>query len=74
MWTDDDEEVILYPHEDALLIRANVTSREFNRILVDRGSSADILFKSTLEEMRIADLKLRHTNTYLKGFGVKWGL
>ena len=28
-----------------------------------------MLFKSTLEEMRIADLRLEHTNTSLKGFG-----
>ena len=67
MWTDDDEEGILYPHKDALVIRANVACKEFNRILVDGGSSVDILFKSTLEEMGIADLKLEHTNTSLKG-------
>ncbi|XP_024033455.1 uncharacterized protein LOC112095582 [Citrus clementina] len=38
----------------------------------DRGrywSSVDVLFKSTLEEMGIADQKLEHTNTSLKGFG-----
>lgn len=51
------------------MIRANVASIEFNRILIDMGSSVDILFKLTLEEMGIADLKLEHTNTYLKGFG-----
>lgn len=45
MWTDDDEEGILYPHKDALVIKANVARREFNRILVDTGSSVDILFK-----------------------------
>ena len=28
-----------------------------------------MLFKSTLEEMRITDLRLEHTNTSLKGFG-----
>ena len=27
------------------------------------------MFKSTLEEMGIADLRLEHTNTSLKGFG-----
>lgn len=29
----------------------------------------DVLFKSTLNEMGIADLRLEHTNTSLKGFG-----
>ncbi|XP_024039560.1 uncharacterized protein LOC112098160 [Citrus clementina] len=69
MWTDEDEEGILYPHEDALVIKATVASRKFDRILVDTGSSVDVLFKSTVEKMGIADLRLEHTNTSLKGFG-----
>ena len=69
MWTDDDEECVLYPHEDALMIKAMVAGKEFRRILVDTGSSVDILFKSTLDEMGIANLKLERTNTSLKGFG-----
>ncbi|KAH9802528.1 hypothetical protein KPL71_001423 [Citrus sinensis] len=69
MWTYEDEEGILYPHEDALVIKATTTSKKFDRILVDTGSSVDVLFKSTLEEMGIADLRLEHTNTSLKGFG-----
>ena len=68
MWTDEDEEGILYPHEDALVIKATVASKKFDRILVDTGSSVDVLFKSTLGEMGIADLKLEYTNTSLKGF------
>ncbi|KAH9684964.1 Ribonuclease H [Citrus sinensis] len=42
--------------QDALVIQATVASKKFDRILVDTGSSVDVLFKSTLEEMRIADL------------------
>lgn len=30
MWTDNDEEGVLYPYEDALVIKANVASKEFN--------------------------------------------
>ncbi|XP_052299551.1 uncharacterized protein LOC127903038 [Citrus sinensis] len=69
MWTDEDEEGILYPHEDALVIKASVASTELRRILVDTGSSVDILFKSALDDMGISDLKLERTNTSLKGFG-----
>ena len=69
MWTDEDEEGILYPHEDALVIKATIASKKFDRILVDTRSSVDVLFKSTLEEMGIADLKLEYTNTSVKGFG-----
>ncbi|XP_024035493.1 uncharacterized protein LOC127899252 [Citrus sinensis] len=69
MWTENDEEGILYPHEDALVIKALVASTELRRILVDTGSSVDILFKSALDDMGISDLKLERTNTSLKGFG-----
>ena len=66
MWTDDDEKGVLYPHEDALVIKATVVGKEFRRILVDTCSSVDILFKSTLDEMGIVDLKFERTNTSLK--------
>ena len=69
MWTDEDEEIILYPHEDALVIKVIAASKKFDRVLVDMGSSVDFLFKSTLEEIGIADLRLEHTSTFLKGFG-----
>ncbi|KAH9714403.1 hypothetical protein KPL71_020650 [Citrus sinensis] len=69
MWMEDDEEGILYPHEDELVIKALVASTELRRILVDTGSSIDILFKSALDDMGISDLKLERTNTSLKGFG-----
>ncbi|KAH9653209.1 hypothetical protein KPL70_027331 [Citrus sinensis] len=65
----DDEEGILYLHEDALVIKAMVAAIELRRILVDTGSSVDILFKSALDDMGISDLKLERTNTSLKGFG-----
>lgn len=69
MWTDDDEEGILYPHEDALVIKAMMAGTELRRILVDTGSSVDIMFKSALDDMGISDLTLEWTNTSLKGFG-----
>ena len=69
MWTDEDEEGILYPHKDALVIKVTAASKKFDQVLVDTGSSVDVLFKSTLEEMGIADLRLEHTNTSLKRFG-----
>ena len=68
MWTNENEEGVLYPYVDALVIKATAASKRFDRILVDTGSSVDILFKSTLEEMGIANLKLEHTNTSLNGF------
>lgn len=50
------------------MIKANVMSRESNKILIDSGSSVEIFFKSTMDEIRIIDLKLEHINTSLKVF------
>lgn len=56
-------------HEDALVIKATIASKKFDRILVDTGSSVDVLFKSTLDEIKIVDMRMEHTSTSLKGFG-----
>lgn len=45
IWTDDEEEGVLYLYEDALVISANFVGKKFERILVDIGSSIDVLFK-----------------------------
>lgn len=68
MWTDDDEEGILYPHKDVLVISVDVASKRFNRILIDTRNSVDVMFKSTLDNVGIAGLRLESTNTSLKGF------
>lgn len=56
IWMDDDEEGVLYSHEDAPVIKVRVAGKEFQRILVDTSSLVDILFK--------------HTNTSLKDLEV----
>lgn len=65
----EDEDGVLYSYEDALVIKATVASKKFDRILVDIGSSVDVLFKTTLDEMGITDLRIEHTSTSLKRFG-----
>lgn len=60
---------MLFLDEIMLVIEATIASKKFDQILVDTGSSIDVLFKSTMEEMRITYLRIEHTNTSLKGFG-----
>lgn len=69
MWTDNDEEGVLYLHKYALVISVVVASKKFEHILVDMGSSVDVLFKSTFDEIGITSLKLKNTSTSLKGCG-----
>lgn len=59
---------MLYLHEDALTITVNIESKRLNMILADSRSSIDILFKSTLDEIEIVDLRMEHINIFLKGF------
>lgn len=58
----------MYPHKDSLVISVDVASKRFNRILVDTRSSVDVMFKSTLDNVGIAGLRLESTNTSMKGF------
>ena len=42
-----------YPHIDAMVIETNLASWAVTRILVDIGSSTDILFASTFDNIRL---------------------
>jgi hypothetical protein len=48
-----DEEGVFYPHDDALVVTMMIGNYNIHRILVDNGSSADILFLPAFEKMKI---------------------
>lgn len=56
------------PHDDALVLTLNVSNCEVGRILVDNGSSADVLFLSTLKEMELSESDIETSTTILTGF------
>ena len=60
-----------HPHDDPLVIRAVVANKTIHRVLVDNGSSADIIFASSLDKMGIGREKLEPVNTHLRGFSGK---
>ena len=66
---DEDEEAVTHPHEDALVVKVVLAGQELNRAFVDGGSSVDILFKQTLDDLQIGDLRLDPVRTSLKRFG-----
>ena len=53
---EEDINLISYPHTDALVIEANIQGWRIGKILVDIGSSADIIFSDTSEYMRRSEL------------------
>jgi len=60
-----------YPNTDAMVIETNLAGWVVTRILVDTGSSADILFASTFDNMKLDRNLLRPAGCPLYGFGGK---
>ena len=67
-FSDSDLERFQYPHDDPLVIRALVVNKTVHRVLVDNGSSADIIFASVFDKMGIRREKLEPVSTHLRGF------
>ena len=67
-FSDSDLEGCQHPHDDPLVIRAVVANKTVHRVLIDNGSSADIIFASAFDKMGIGREKLESINTHLRGF------
>ena len=57
-----------HPLDDPLVIKAVVANKTIHRVLVDNGSSADIIFASAFDKMGIGREKLEPVNACLCGF------
>ncbi|GFS38726.1 hypothetical protein Acr_00g0059080 [Actinidia rufa] len=68
-FSSDDLRGLHLPHDDALVVSAVIANFNVQRILIDSGSSADILFVSAFEKMKIGLDKLHPFHTPLIGFG-----
>ena len=67
-FSDSDLEGCQHPHDDPLVVREIVANKIVHRVLVDNGSSADIIFASAFDKMSIGREKLGPVNTHLQGF------
>ena len=67
-FSDSDLEGCQHPHDDPLVVRAIMANKTVHRVLVDNGSSADIIFASAFDKMGIGREKLEPVNTHLRGF------
>ena len=68
-FTDEDVERIHHPHDDAIVITLLIADYTTRRVLVDNGSSADILYYPAFQQMRLGRDQLRPVNSPLVGFG-----
>ena len=57
-----------HPHDDPLVIRVIVANKIVHRVLIDNGSSADIIFASAFDKMGIGKEKLELMSAHLLGF------
>ena len=67
-FSNSDQEGCQHPHDDPLVIRAVVANKTIHWILVDNGSSTNIIFASAFDKMGIGRERLEPVNTYLRGF------
>ena len=67
-FSDSDLEGCQHPCGDPLVVRTIVANKTVHRVLVDNGSSAEIIFASAFDKMGIGREKLEPVNTHLRGF------
>ena len=67
-FSDSDMEGCQHPHDDPLVIRAVIANKTVHRVLVDNGSSSEIIFVLAFDKMGIGREKLEPVNALLRGF------
>ncbi|XP_022157426.1 uncharacterized protein LOC111024127 [Momordica charantia] len=68
-FSEDQVTHLLHPHNDALVIILKIAHAKVHRILVDGGSSADIIFLAAYKAMSLGDKGLKSSPTLLVRFG-----
>ena len=66
--SEDDARRLHHPHDDALVVSVRVGDYDVHRMLVDNGSSANILYYPAFQQMGINRARLTPTNAPLVGF------
>ena len=66
---EEDARRLHHLHDDVLVVSIRVEDYSMYRVLVDNGSSADILLYSAFQQMRVDKERLVPTNALLVGFG-----
>ena len=67
-FSDSDMEGYQHPHDNPLVIKVVVANKTIHRVLVDNGSSADIIFTLAFNKISIGREKVEPFNAYLRGF------
>ena len=68
-FSEEDAKHLYHPHDSALVVSVRVGDYIVHRVLVDNGSSANILYYPAFQQMGIDRARLIPTNALLVGFG-----
>ena len=68
-FSEEDTQRLHHLHDDALVVSIQVGDYNMHRVLVDNGSSTDILYYPVFQQMGIDRGQLILTNASLIGFG-----
>ncbi|XP_065617151.1 uncharacterized protein LOC136062241 [Quercus suber] len=68
-FTDEDAEKIHHLYDDVIVITLLIADYKTRRVLIDNGSSADILYYLAFQQMRLGRDRLRPVSSPLVGFG-----
>jgi hypothetical protein len=67
-FTEEDARKIFHPHDDALVVTLEIAGYSTRRVLIDNGSSVDIIYLTAFQQMKIGKDQLRPIETPLVGF------
>ena len=70
-FTEEEARRVCQPHDDALVVTLRVGHNNVHRILIDGGSSVDVMCKSTFQKMELTIDMLKPSPTPLYGFAGK---
>uniref|UniRef100_A0A2N9EKU0 Uncharacterized protein n=1 Tax=Fagus sylvatica TaxID=28930 RepID=A0A2N9EKU0_FAGSY len=67
-FTEEDACKVVHPHDDALVVTMEIAGYSTRRVLIDNGSSADIIYLTAFQQMKIGKDQLQPIETPLVGF------
>ncbi|KAG7578456.1 Reverse transcriptase domain [Arabidopsis thaliana x Arabidopsis arenosa] len=67
-FTKDDLVGVDLPHNDPLVVELIISDSRVTRVMIDTGSSVDLIFKDTLTAMNVADRRIKPRSRPLAGF------
>ncbi|XP_052202690.1 uncharacterized protein LOC127808243 [Diospyros lotus] len=66
-FSEDDARDVHWPHNDALVIRAHIGNMEVRRIMVDTGSSVNVMYRACFDQMGLGPKQLSPSPELLYG-------